>query len=239
MRFCKYCGRELADDEVCGCRPAMTVHQVPEYSAADIKAVAYKNKRQLIIGAVCIFIMVFAFVWILVFLFRGGSQESLVRTNNKNYQKPVYNFVSAYNKSNGEKMLKCMLTSDCIDNMKKDLGIEWEDHLDALSEYIGDEKDKYEYDYGKNIMLSVEFLDKKNVKHSELETIKEFYEDRFDILGIQEAYKIKVEFRIEGSEDYDIDKYWLYVVEIKGDGWLLCPYGDVYKPGRYIGLKIK
>lgn len=238
MHFCGYCGKELSDGTQCDCTESLAARHQPKQAANEIKAAAVANKRQLIIGAVCIIIIIIAFIKIIVFMFSGGTDEPVVRSTRPEYEKPVTDFVNAYNRNNSEKMLKIMLPSDYIDQLKHDKGSssDWNDYIRTFNDGLEKEKDTLELDYGKNIKLSVEFLDKKELNQSETDDITELYTEDFGARGVKSAYKIKVEFRTEGSEDYDINKYWIYVVEIRGDGWLLCPEGDGYNPGTYIGL---
>ncbi len=241
MRFCGYCGKELSEGTHCDCRESIIAaeNQKNRLAAREIKAAASANKRQLIIGAVCIIIMITAFIRIIIFLFSGGADESVVRSTRPDYEKPIENFVTAYNRNNSERMMKIMLPSDYIDEIRRDVGSsdEWNEYITELNENIEKEKEHLEIVYGRNVTLSARIIDKKELKKSEITEITELYEDTFNTKGLKSGYKIKVEFQTEGREDYDIDKHWIYVVEIKGDGWLLCPKGDGYNPGSYIGLE--
>lgn len=240
MHFCGYCGKELSEGTPCDCRESIIAAEKQKNlnAAREIKAAAAANKRQLIIGAVCITIIIIAFIRIIIFLFSGGADESVVRSTRPEYERPIENFVSAYNRSNSEKMMKTMLPSDYIESLRYDVGSskKWEKYITELNDGIEKEKDRLELIYGKNVKLSAEIIDKKELKKTELLEIAELYEDYFNTKGIKSAYKVKVEFQTEGYEDYDIDKHWIYVVEIKGDGWLMSPKGDGYNPGEYIGL---
>lgn len=238
MRFCGFCGKELPDSIQCDCPQSIAARSQPKQAAHEIKAAAVANKRQLIIGAVCITVIIIAFIKIIVFMFSGGTDEPVVRSTRPEYEKPITDFVNAYNRNNSEKIMKIMLPSDYIEKMKHDSGSpdEWDDYIRSLNDNLEKEKDTLELDYGKNIRLSIDFLDRKELNQSETEDITELYKEDFGARGIKSAYKIKAEFRTEGSEDYDINKYWIYVVEVRGDGWLLCPQGDGYNPGTYIGL---
>lgn len=240
MHFCGYCGKKLSDGNPCDCRESVTAaeKQKNRLAAEEIRAAASANKRQLIIGAVCIAVMIIAFIRIIIFIFSGGADESVVRSTRPEYERPIENFVSAYNKNNSEKMMKIMLPSDYIDNLRHIAGStdEWKEYIIGFNENLEKEKENLELVYGRNVKLSAEIIDRKELKKSEITEITRLYEKTFDTNGLKSAYKIKVEFQTEGSEDYDIDKYWIYVVEIKGDGWLLCPKGDGYNPGSYIGL---
>ncbi|MDE5558044.1 MAG: hypothetical protein K2J32_10225 [Ruminococcus sp.] len=239
MRFCVYCGKEIPDGKQCDCPESLSAQRQPKQVASEIKATAVANKRQLIIGTVCLTIIIIALIKIIVFMFSGGTDEPVVRSIKPDYEKPITDFVSAYNRNNSEKMMKIMLPSDYIQELKHDTGnsSDWNDYIRTFNDRIEKEKDTLELDYGKNIKLSAEILDRKELNQTEMEDIKELYEEDFGARAVKSAYKIKVEFRIEGSEDYDIDKYWIYVVEVRGDGWLLCPEGDGYTPGEYIGLE--
>lgn len=238
MRFCGFCGKELPDGVQCDCPESIKTRSQSRQAVNEIKAVAVANRRQLIIGVVCIAIIIIAFIKIIVFMFSGGNEEPVVRSTRPEYEKPVTDFVSAYNRNNSEKMMKIMLPSDYIDGLKHDTGSssDWNEYINTLDDNLEKEKDTLELDYGKNIKLSAELLDRKELNTSETKEITELYEKDFGARSVKSAYKIKVEFRTEGSEDYDINKYWIYVVEVRGDGWLLCPEGDGYNPGVYIGL---
>ncbi|MDE6678356.1 MAG: hypothetical protein K2K02_04880 [Ruminococcus sp.] len=239
MRFCGFCGKEIPDGTQCDCSESIKARSRPKQAVKEIKAVAVANKRQLIIGAVCIAVIIIALLKIIVFMFSGGTDEPVVRSTRPEYEKPITDFVSAYNRNNSEKMMKIMLPSDYIDQLKHDSGSadDWKNYINTLNDGLEKEKDTLELDYGKNIKLYAELLDRKELNNSETEEIRKIYEKDFGARSIKSAYKIKVEFRTEGAEDYDINKYWIYVVEVRGDGWLLCPEGDGYNPGIYIGLE--
>ncbi|MDE6035866.1 MAG: hypothetical protein K2G36_08165 [Ruminococcus sp.] len=234
MRFCGYCGKKLPDGELCNCPESLSART--RQATQEIKAVAIANRRQLIIGIVCLTIIIIALIKIIVFMFSGGTDEPVVRSTRPEYEKPVTDFVNAYNRNNSEKMMKIMLPSDYIEDFRQGMESpeDWKEYIQTLDDNIEKEKDTLELDYGKNIRLSAEILDRKLLNQSETEEIRKIYEDEYGARTIKDAYKIKVEFQIEGSEDYDINKYWIYVVEVRGDGWLLCPEGDGYTPGDYI-----
>ena len=234
MRFCGYCGKKLRDGEYCSCPESQSDRS--RQVANEIKAVAVANRRQLIIGMVCLIIIITALLKIIVFMFSGGTDKPVVRSTRPDYEKPVTDFVSAYNRNNAEKMLKIMLPSDYIEELRDNMDTpdDWNTYILTLNDRIEKEKDTLELDYGKNIRLSAEILDRKSLNQSETNEIKKLYEDDYGARSVRDAYKIKVEFQIDGSDDYDINKYWIYVVEIRGEGWLLCPEGDGYSPGDYI-----
>ena len=240
MPFCKFCGKEVSEGSICECRKrAMRIDYRKGLDSQDIKKTAYENKRQLIIGAVCIAVMIFAVIGIISFIFSGHTEEPVVRTTGREYEKPVTDFVSAYNKNNSERMMKAMLPSDYISKIKKESGSfeNWSDFTDGLDEIIESEKDSLEDDYGKNVAMSVEFLDKKNVKHSEMEKLEKLYTESFGTDGIRTAYKVKIELELSGLDDSESDKYWVYVVEVRGEGWLLSPENDELNLGTYIGYE--
>lgn len=236
MHFCGYCGKKIPDGEQCTCPESLSARN--RQAAKEIKDVAIANRRHLTIGIVCLIIIIVAIIKIIVFMFSGGNEEPVVRSTRPDYEKPVTDFVSAYNRNNSEKIMKTMLPSDYIQELKNDMETpdEWDEYIGALNDSIEKEKDTLELDYGKNIRLSAEILDRKELNQSETNDIKKLYEEDFGARAVKSAYKIKVEFQIDGSEDYDINKYWIYVVEVRGDGWLLSPEGDGYNPGSYIGF---
>lgn len=205
MTFCSNCGKPLQDGEVCSC----------QYGGG---IVAQNNKNNVgkglavmgagLVAGVAVIVLVFSS------LFGGG------------YKKPVKDYVKALNHCDTKKLLSVMLPDDKIKELKKEMKdsiIDWDALLDKIDESLEDNMEELEDDYGKNVKISAEILDKKKIKGDELEEIQEEYEDLYDA-EVKKAYKLNVEMTIKGKKDKETNKSSLYVVKVKGDDWKIYDY---------------
>ena len=206
MAFCSIFGKVIADCMVCDCQ--MQAQNNPPVQNGG-------NKKQLIvIGISAVAVIV---VLCLIISSIGGG-----------YKDPINDLVKGFNKNDMETMLEATMPKDAIKELKDDIEDEdedWKDVIDEANDYIEEAKEDLEDDYGKNVKLSVKFLDKKDVKKSDMKKLKERYDDYYDA-EIKKAYKVKIEMTLKGKDDKDTEKGWLYVVNVKGDGWKVSTYGD-------------
>lgn len=206
MAFCSNCGKVIPDGMICDCQ--MQAQNNPP-------APQKNNKKQLIvIGISAVALIV---VLCLIISSMGGG-----------YKEPIKDLVKGFNKCDCERILDATMTKDSLKELKEDIKDEdekWKDFVDEMNDYLEDAKDDLEDDYGKNVKLSVKFLDKKDVKKSDMKKIEERYDDYYDA-EVKKAYKVKIEMEIKGKDDKDSEKGWLYVVNIKGDGWKVSTYDD-------------
>jgi len=208
MAFCPNCGKELPEGAVCDCQNNNTFGEVPALKKKS-------NIKFLAIGAVAV--VAVAVVVIVSSAFGGG------------YKKPVKDLVDSLNKGDSAKMFSAVIPDDKLKEMKKELkkdsAFDWDDVTDQIDDFLEDAMEDLEDKYGKNVKVSVKFLDKKKVKGDSLEEIEELYEDKFDA-EISKVYKVKVEMTIKGKKDKDSEKNWLYVAKVKGDDWKVASYDD-------------
>lgn len=204
MAFCSNCGKEIPDGMICDCQ-MQNMDFVPKNN----------NKKQfIVIGIVIVaFILV---ICLIVSSFGGG------------YKQPVNDFIKGFNKSKSEKIFSAVLPDDAVKELKETLKEEdedWKDFIEEMDDSLEEAREELEDDLGKNVKLSVKFLDKKKVKKSEFEKLEEEYDDDFDA-KVKKAYKVKIEMKLKGKDDEKKNKGWIYVVKLKGDDWKLASYGD-------------
>lgn len=205
MAFCKNCGRELQDGEVCNCS-----NNFGEVTATKKKI----NVKFLKSGGVAIVLVVAV---VMLFSSLGGG-----------YKKPIKDLVDSLNKGDSAKMFSAVIPDNKIKEMKKELKdskFDWDDLMDEIDDGLENVMEDLEDEYGKNVKFSVKFLDKKKVKGDDLDEIEEMYDDEFDA-EITKAYKVKTEITIKGKKDKDSEKSWLYVAKVKGDDWKVTTYND-------------
>ncbi|MDE6502769.1 MAG: hypothetical protein K2L10_11840 [Ruminococcus sp.] len=207
MPFCPKCGKPLPDGALCDCQDTNIFddNQLPQKK---------EKKKFVVIGSVAV-VAVTAVVLLTSSL--GGG-----------YKKPINDLVNSINKGDSAKMFSAVIPKDKIKEMKKELKgskFDWDDLMDTIDDGLEDSMEDLEYKYGKNVKLSVKFLEKKKVKGDDLEEIEELYEDTFDA-EVSKAYKVKVEMTIKGKKEKDTNKSWLYVAKIKGDDWKVTTYKD-------------
>lgn len=205
MAFCKNCGRELQDGEVCNC--SNTFGEV----TTTKKKITVKF---LAAGGVAIVLVVAV---VMLFSSLGGG-----------YKKPVKDLIDSLNKGNAEKMFYAIAPDKKIKEMKKEMKdskFDWDDLVELMEKGLESGMESLEKQYGKNVKFDVKFLDKKKIKGDDLDEIEEMYDDEFDA-EITKAYKVKTEITIKGKKDKDSNTNWLYVVKVKGDDWKVSTYDD-------------
>ncbi len=225
MAFCKFCGRQLTDGEVCNCQNQQVNqsndmnngfnstfnNQYPDYNGGAVPSEPDNKKKTniMIIAAAAVLVIVFIIIFASIL---GGS-----------YKKPFNRFIRGINKNDIELSLEQFLTEDMMDDLKdrieKETDEEWQDVCDDAEDAMEEMKEYLEDDYGKNVKFSLKFLNKKDAKKREIKNIEKLYDlEDYDI-EIKKAYKVKVELRIKGKDDEEDMKLNLYSVNIKGEGW--------------------
>lgn len=206
MAFCPNCGRVIPDGMVCDCQ-AQADNNPPAPNKNNIK-------KQLVVGITTVAVIV---ILCLIISSLGGG-----------YKEPINDLVKGINKNDYERIIEAVVPKEYLKELKEEIKDEdenWKDFIDDLNDELEDSKEYLEDEYGKNVKVSVKFLDKKNVKESDFEDLEDMYDDNFDA-EIKKAYKVKVEIKIKGKEDEDTEKGWLYVVKVKGDGWKVSTFDD-------------
>ena len=99
---------------------------------------------------------------------------------------------------------------------------DWSDYLENIREGTKD-------NYGKDVKITYEVTDEKEVDEDDLEEIAEKLEDRYglDADSVQEGYEIEFEYTIEGSKDeYEMEDLMTIMLKIDGKWYVTNAWGD-------------
>ncbi len=233
MAFCKFCGRQLTDSEVCDCQNRQgnqfndmnsgfnptSNNQYTDSNSGDIQSES-KGKKKLTLmfaGIAVIFIIILS---LLSALIAGNS-----------YKKPFNRIVRGVNKNDIELILEQFMTEDMLEEVKDEIEDEtdgdWKEFCEDAEEAMEEMKEYLEDDFGKNVKFSVKFLDKKDAKKREVKNLEKLYNSIDEDIEIKKAYKIKLELKVKGKDDDEDMKLNLYSVNIKGEGWKLMIDNDI------------
>ena len=199
-KFCENCGAEMDDNQtVCpncsnGSESTATVveEKVAETTTEEKKSVA-NNENIKKIGIIAV--AAAAVIAVIIFI------VSLVSNG---YKAPIKNVVKGMNKSDAKVYLKAF-----PDFLEMDKSV--------TDSSLKDDKKDDEKTYGDNVKYSVKFLKKEKIDKSDLENVTKYIEKKYDKkVKVSKGYKVKVEQRTKGKDDYDYRTTDVYVYKIDG-----------------------
>ena len=202
--FCQFCGKEVAEGEVCGC--------AKEREIMDSEAVAEKKNGgtvAFIIAAVIALAAVVTLIVLLVVSVGGG------------HRKPVEKFAEAVSECDGEMLAEAVCTEKMLRYFRKEKDWDYEDVCDELEDLIDDRLDSWERHHGDHVKLSVEFGDEYKLDEDEIEDIEDDYRDNGYRVRSDKAYELECTVLIEGDEDGEREDYDFIVIKVEGEGWKL------------------
>lgn len=138
---------------------------------------------------------------VIVFIF---ILASLISIMSGGYKKPIKSFCNSIEKTDVEEFKKSFPES-VVNSMDNE---QIESKLEDLKEYLED-------DYGDNLRINVEFMDKLKVEKEERKTL----EDNYNVT-IDKAYEVCFKISIKGKDDKASRFCILYVAKVDGD-WVL------------------
>lgn len=230
MAFCQFCGKEVKEGEVCGCRigldvmpahnqensaPAVTETPVepavPAFSAYESGdgAIAKKPKgiKLIIAFAAAVFLAI-----IIVPAIVGGSA----------YKMPVKNFVRAFNEGDGKLLTDTIATEKMIAYLEKEADMDYDDMCDEMEGMIDEILKSWEEDYGDDLRLSVKFEDKDELDKDDIDELEEYYKEQENIkVKIEEAYELECVMTLVGEDDDDDEDVNMIVIKVRDEGWKL------------------
>lgn len=218
MKFCKYCGKKLSDNETCNCRTANNTY-TPDIDFDGInlntensgsEPQKTKNKKSLIIPAIILIVA--------VILYAGISCSAGA------YKRPLKNMVRGINKNKIELILKQVMTEDMLEDFKENVtddDTDWDDFCDDTEDGMKELKEYIEDDFGKHFRVSAEILSRKDAKKREVKNLEKVCDSRNMDCKIKKAYKLKTEITFKGKSEEKNMKLWVYSVKLKDEGWKL------------------
>lgn len=218
MAFCKYCGKQLSENEICNCRKQNNTYTPDiDFDGMSQKTDTVTNtvnkkpkgKKYLIIPAVLVAAVV---------LLAGISCSANA------YKRPLKNIVRGINKNNIELILKQVMTDDMLEDFKEnavDDDGDWKDFCDDTNDGMEELKEYIEDDFGKHFKVSAEITDKKDAKKREIKNLEKSCDSRNMDCKIKKAYKLKTELTFKGKDEEKSMKLYVYSVKLKNEGWKL------------------
>ncbi len=219
MAFCKFCGKELGEDNKCTCADFQDNERNAEIFTRKVepsvdKPIKRGGALKYIIAFLIILLVGFLVIW---FLVANGS-----------YKSPIKSMTKGIRKADSEKVIEAIYTDEMVAEIRlkaKENGLTWEEYLKQHSKSIDSSND------GLGVKrLKVKILAKEKLSGSNLDEIEKFYKDNY-ALKVRKAYRVEVKFsfKLNGTKSYRSG--WLCVVKVKGGGWKFCPQftEDMYK----------
>lgn len=195
-KFCENCGAEMEDNQVVcsNCGNGAEAEKVAEPVAEEVKANPTTSNKSDLIKKVGIIGGIVAAVAIIVAI--------IVSIVSSGWKKPLKNYVQGMNKCDSEKylaaypdFLKMKTTDSDLKDMKKNA----------------------EKEYGDNVKYSYKILKKEKIKKDELKDVEEYISKKYDEkVKVKKGYKVKIEAKTKGKEDYDYATSTRYVYKIDG-----------------------
>ncbi len=211
-KFCENCGAEMDDNQtVCpNCGNATEAEKVNGASAEDVKSTPTSSnksetiKKVGIIGGIVA--VVVALVAIIVSIIGGG------------WKTPLKNYVDGRNKCDSDKYI-----SAYPDFLK----------MNTTDSNLKDAKKDDEKEYGDNVKYSFKVLKKEKINKDELADVEEYINNKYnEKVKVKGGYKVKIEAKTKGKEDYDYGTTFRYVYKIDGKWKMLDVSPEAAKKGK-------
>lgn len=218
MSFCKYCGKQLSDNEVCSCRtpdnkytPDINLDgENQNTNTPTVKEKKSGGKKLLVIPVMILAVIIIA---------TGISCSANA------YKRPLKNIVRGVNKNNIELILEQVMTEDTLEEFKEDIvddkDIDWKEFCEDTKDGMEELKEYIEDDFGKHFKVSAKIITKKDAKKREIKSLEKSCESMDMDCKIKKAYKLKTELTFKGKNEEKNMKVWVYSVQLKGEGWKL------------------
>ncbi len=144
---------------------------------------------------------------------------------NNSYEKPVEYYYEAQEDGSGKKFEKAIGKDivKSIDKQFKDGKVYKEsDEIDNVHDFfdlvVEEQHDELVDEYGKNIKIKYDIIDKDKLSKKELESLSKQIKSSFDIdKKIKKGYELKVETTIKGKDDKDTETEKFMVIKMGGD----------------------
>lgn len=218
MAFCKYCGKQLSENEICNCRTPEKKY-TPDVDFDGISQETTETpvrKTRKLTGKNLILIPVILLVVIAVSAGLSYSANA--------YKRPLKNMVRGINKNNIELILNQIMTEDMLEEFKEnavDDDRNWKDFCEDTEEGMEELKEYIEDDFGKHFKISAEILSKKDAKKREIKNLEKVCEENDMDCEIKKAYKLKTELTFKGKSEEKTMKLNVYSVKLEDEGWKL------------------
>lgn len=218
MAFCKYCGKQLSENEICNCRTPEKKY-TPDVDFDGISQETTETpvkKTRKLTGKN--FILIPVILLVIIAVFSGISYSANA------YKRPLKNMVRGINKNNIELILSQVMTEDMLEDFKEnavDDDSNWKEFCEDTEEGMEELKEYIEDDFGKHFKISAEILSKKDAKKREIKNLEKVCDENDMDCEIKKAYKLKTELTFKGKSEEKTMKLNVYSVKLAGEGWKL------------------
>lgn len=221
MAFCKYCGRQLSENEVCNCRtsenkykPDIDLNSYPDNENISVEKTEIPEKKKLSRKNIFVIILI-----VLILILVSGINSYIGNA----CKIPLKRAVRGINRNNIELILEQFMTEDMLEQYKEKVtdeqDINWKEYCEDTNEGIEELKEYIEDDFGKRFKVSAKVIEAKEAKKREQRSIEEYCESIDMECDIKKAYKLKTEITLKGKDEEKTMKVWLYSAKLKDEGW--------------------
>jgi hypothetical protein len=218
MAFCKFCGKELGEDNKCTCAEFQDNERNAE---VFVKSVEPTEDTPIKRGGTLKYIIAILAVVLIIAL------VIVIICASNSYKTPIKDLTKGIRKGNSQLLIESMYTESTAAELRlkaKDNGLTWEEYLKTNDKAIESTID------GLGIKrLKSEVLAKEKLSGSNFDNIEKYYKDTYSA-DAKKAYRVEVEFTYKENGEKKTVTGWLCVVKLKGDGWKYCPQ---YSPDNF------
>lgn len=211
MAFCKFCGKELGEDNKCTCAEFQDNEKNAEKFLSSVVPTTDKPiKRGGTLKYVVAFLIVLAAAVILIAAAFATAS----------YKNPIKAFTKGVRKGDSQLITEALYTEAALAELRikaKENGLTWNEYLKEYDKNIESAID------GLGIKrLKVDILAKERLSGSNFDNIEKYYYENYEI-DAKKAYRVEVEFTYRENGEKRIATGWLCVVKLKKEGWKFCP----------------
>ena len=197
-KFCENCGAEMEDNQVVcpKCQNGAEVEKATETTTAteEVKTNPTSSNKSETIKKVGIIGGIVAAVVIIIAI--------IVSIISSGWKKPIKNYVAGMNKCDSDKYLSAF-----PDFLK----------MKTTDSDLKDSKKNDDKEYGDKVKYSAKILKKEKISKDELKDVEEYIQKKYDTkVSVKKGYKVKIEAKTKGKDDYDYGTSTRYVYKIDG-----------------------
>lgn len=211
MAYCKYCGKELGEDNKCTCAEFQDNEKTAEIFTRSLEPAPDKPIKRGGAAKYLIAALILLLIMILVIFIISASGS---------YKKPIKDLTKGIRQAKSELIIDSIYTEATAAELRlkaKENGLTWKDYLKQNDKNIDSAIDGLGVKY-----LKADILAKERLSGSNFEAIEKFYDNTYSI-DAKKAYRVEVEFTFRSNGEKQTRTGWLCVVKLKGEGWKFCP----------------
>ncbi len=210
MAYCKFCGKELGEDNKCTCAEfqdnekradEMIKKTSPDEDAPIKRGGAFKY----IIGVLALILII---TLVILIMSAAGA-----------YKSPIKDLTKGIRQSKSELIIDSIYTENTKAELSvkaKEQGLTWEEFIKNHDKSVESAMD------GAGIKrLKVDILAKEKISGSNFDKIERHYKNNYNAEA-KKAYRLEVEFSYKENGIKTTSSGWICVVKLKGEGWKYC-----------------